>query len=294
MNRYKITYTNGQTILIYKKSKEDIDLKLWSNIGEIESIIPYTDKSHEEYIAKIKQRSEFLGYDRCNNEIYKCNCYKGYLIIQLAKDNTDDTYYDYAQYQEYKNSNFIIPITKVRSSPKEIYELINIQEPKYIIHSHRYYGEPKLSKPKELKGIQSIGKAIYISKHCEPQIFIKDNDVYIKHTDYFSYTWQPPKGERIDMPLTYYLEKYFNKSKNNKFAYPDCWGDIILRNEAWILLKDIIHLIETENITLSARKILQLQRYDEYSFIDTSNECEWMNFWENVCRCIKVYLEKNI
>lgn len=294
MNRYKVTYTNGQTVLIYKKSKEDIDLKLWSDIGKIESITPYMDTSHEEYISKIKQQSEFIGYNKYNNEVYKCKYYKGYIIIQFAKDKKDNTYYDYAEYQEYKNNKFINPITKILSTPREVYELITIQEPQYIIYSHRYYGEPKLSKPKELKGIQSIGKATYIPKHCEPQIFINEKDIYIKHTDYFSYTWQPPKGERIDMPLSYYMKKYFNKSKNNKFVYPDCWGDIILRNEAWILLKDIIPLIKTENITLSARKILQLQRYDRYSSIDTSNECEWINFWENVCRCIKDYLEKNI
>ena len=110
------------------------------------------------------------------------------------------------------------------STPKEVYEMISMQYPKYIIYSHRYYGEPKLQKPKELKGIKPIGKATYIPKHCEPQVFIKENDVYIRHTDYFSYTWQPPKGERIDMPISYYMNKYFNTKRNEKFVYPDCWG----------------------------------------------------------------------
>ena len=41
MNRWKITYTNWQVIRIYKKSKEDIYFKLWSEIGGIESITPY-------------------------------------------------------------------------------------------------------------------------------------------------------------------------------------------------------------------------------------------------------------
>ena len=158
------------------------------------------------------------------------------------------------------------------STPEKVYKLILIQYPQYIIYSHRYYGEPKLSKPKELKRINPIGKAIYIPKHCEPQIFIKDKDVYIKHTDYFSYIWSPPEGERIDIPLSYYAEKYFNKKKKNKFVYPDCWGSIVLRNEAWILLKDIIPLMETENSILVSKNILQMQRYDNYSSIDTNNE----------------------
>ena len=293
MNRWKITYTNGQVIPIYKKSKEDIDLKLWSEIGEIESITPDIDTSHEKYIEKIKQQSEFLGYDRYNHEVYKCKYNKGYMLIQLAKDKSDNTYYDYAKYQEYKKCDLINPITKTMSTPKEVYEMISMQYPKYIIYSHRYYGEPKLQKPKELKGIKPIGKATYIPKHCEPQVFMKDNDVYIRHTDYFSYTWQPPKGERIDMPISYYMNKYFNTKINEKFVYPDCWGSIILRNEAWILLKDILQMIQTENYTSTAQEILKLQKMDKYTpSFSTSDDIEWIRFWENVCKCVKEnYLE---
>lgn len=293
MNRYKITFTNNRTLLLYKKQQSDINKSLYEkDFGIIQSIMLYKDKSHEECISKIKQHSEFLGYDRFNYEVYKCYYYKGYLIIRLAKDTSDNTYYDYADYQEYKTNRLIQPVLKTMSTPKEVYNLIIIKNPQYIICSHRYYGEPKLSKPKELKGINPIGKATYISKHCEPQIFIKYNDVYIKHTDYFSYIWQPPIGERIDMPLTYYLKKYFSKAKKNNFIYPDCWGSIVLRNEAWILLKDILPMIQTENNTLTAQNIIQMQKNDKYSFIDTSNECEWIRFWENVCKCVKNHSKK--
>ena len=288
MNRWKITYTNGKVILTYKKSKEDIDLKLLSDIGEIESITPYTDTSHEKYIAKIKQQSEFLGYDRYNYEVYKCKYAKGYMLIQLAKDKSDNTYYDYAQYKEFKNCDLINPVTKVMSNPKEVYEMISMKYPEYIIYSRRYYEEPNLSKPKELKGIKPIGKATYIPKHCEPQVFVKENDVYIKHTDYFSYTWQPPKGERIDMPLSYYMNKYFNTKRNEKFVYPDNWGSIILRNEAWILLKDILLIMQTENYTSIAQEILKLQKLDKYTpNFSVADDIEWIRFWENVCKCVK-------
>lgn len=295
MNRYKITFNNGKTLLIYNKRQSDINISLYEHdFGEIQSIIPYTDQSHEEYISRIKQQSEFIGYDKYNYEVYQCKYYKGYLVIRFSKDKEDNTYYDYADYQEYKDNRFIEPVTKTMSTPKQVYELITTQEPKYIIYSHRYYGEQKLSKPKELKSIKPIGKVTYIPKHCEPQIFVNNKDIYLKHTDYFSYLWQPPKGERIDMPLSYYTEKYFNKNKKEKFVYSDCWGSIVLRNEAWILLKNIIPLIETETSVLVARKILQMQIYDKYSSIDTSNDCEWINFWENVCKLVKDYLEKNI
>ena len=95
MNRYKITFYNGQSLLLYKPSMNEINTSLYEHdFGGIQSITPYTDQSHEEYITKIKQQSEFIGYDR-QYETYKCLYYKGYLIIQFVKDNSDNTYYDY-------------------------------------------------------------------------------------------------------------------------------------------------------------------------------------------------------
>ena len=96
------------------------------------------------------------------------------------------------------------------------------------------------------------------------------------------------------MPLSYYMKKYFSKDKKDKFVYPDCWGDIVLRNEAWILLKDIIPLIKTENEVIAAQKILKLQQQErKYSHINSNNECEWKNFWERVVKYIRNTLEEN-
>lgn len=288
MNRYKITFTNDKELLIYKRSQEELLQSDWSMFGDIKSIELYTDKSHEEYITKIKEISTFLGYDQHNHEVYRCEYYKGYIIIRLAKDNEDDDYYDYVQYTEYVNGRLIEPILKTMSTPKEVYELITNSYPQYIIYSHRYYSEPKLVRPKELKGIKAIGSVDFIPNKCKVQIFVKDKDVYIKHTDYFSSSWQPPKGEHVDMPISYYLKKYFNHSKKDKFVYPDGWGDIVLRNEAWILLKDILPLIKTENEVVSAQNILKLQSQErKYSYIDSCNKNEWERFWERVVKYVK-------
>lgn len=289
MNRYKITFNNGQTLLLYGQSQTELNTSIWSNdFGGIKSIDLYTDNSYLDYIEKIKAQSEFLGYDFYHRECYKCSYYKGYLIIKFSKDKIDNTYYDLALYQEHKNHRILEPLGFIVSDPKEVYNIINAPCPKYIIYSHRYYGQPKLSKPKELKGIKPIGKATYIPKHCEPQVFIKENDVYIKHTDYFSYTWRPPEGERIDMPISYYMSKYFNETRKEKFVYPDGWGSIILRNEAWILLKDILQTMRTENYTTIAQEILELQKKNKYSpSFSVSADMEWIRFWENVCRCVK-------
>lgn len=291
MNRYKITFNNGQTLLLYKPTQSDINIQLYENdFGGIQSITPYTDTSHLEYITKIKQQSKFLGYDLHNHETYKCPYYKGYLVIQFAKDPTDNTYYDYAQYIEYKDNRFIEPVTKTMSTPEKVYNLISLKHPEYIVYSHRYYGEPKLPKPKELKGIKQLCSVDFISNKCRTPIFIKDNDLWIKHSDYFSSEWRPPKGERLDMPLSYYAKKYFNKEKNEKFVYPDCWGSIVLRNEAWLHIKDIIPMIRTENPANIAKTILELQAKDNYSPHDLDSlDCEWCNYWENIIRKVQKY-----
>jgi hypothetical protein len=194
MNRWTITYDNGMVLKLYKKDKSQISLK--DSIGNVTSIEPCTDRTHETYIQKIKDMSEFLGYDYANRECYKCEHYKGYVIIKLSKDNEDNTYYDTAMYQENVNGCLTKPISFTFSNPKMVYNLLVTERPQYIVYSHRYYGEPKLLKPKELKNISSIGSAVFIPKKCNPSVYIKDNDIWIKHTDYFSYTWQPPKGEK--------------------------------------------------------------------------------------------------
>lgn len=289
MNRYEVTYELGKKVLLYGNSERELHTELYTKLfGGVQSIKLYTDKTHEMWIEKIKELSDFIKADNSGHEYYKANYYKGYIIVRLTKDTNDDTYYAYAEYTEYKTDRFAELMGIISSSPQEIYQLITINRPEYIVYSHRYYGEPKLSKPKELKNVKAAGKAVYILKKCEPHVFIKDNDVYIKHTDYFSSMWRPPQGERLDMPTSYYLKKYFDKSRSERFVYADGWGSIILRNEAWILLKNILPLIKTENNILVAREILSLQaKSDGYSPAGIEDSCEWARFWESVCNCVE-------
>lgn len=291
MKRYELKFSSGQTLLLYKRSKEEINTELYEkDLGKLESINLYEDTAHEEYIELIKQQCKFVTNTK-HREIYEAKYYKGHMFILLFKDLEDGHYYDYAEYSEHIDNRILQPITRTMSTPKKVCELLSIKGIKYEVISHRYYGEPKLSKPKELKGIKPIGKVTYIPKHSEPQIFIKGKDVYIKHTDYFSPEWRPPKGERIGMPLSYYTEKYFNRTKSEKFIYPDCWGSIVLRNEAWIVIKDLIPLIETENEYIVAKNILKEQSKDEYSPRDIESDLDWVRFWEDMSKVVKRYIE---
>lgn len=112
------------------------------------------------------------------------------------------------------------------STPEKVYNLISQERPEYIVYSHRYYGQPKLSKPKELKGIKQLCIADFIPNKCKTPIFVKDNDIWIKHSDYFSSEWRPPEGENTGMPISYYMKKYFNKErKENLYILMD--GEVL-------------------------------------------------------------------
>lgn len=56
----------------------------------------------------------------------------------------------------------------------------------------RIFGEPKLKKPKELNNIKQSGNISFCRNKCKCPYFIKGNDIYIKHQDYFSKSFEPP------------------------------------------------------------------------------------------------------
>ena len=57
MKRYELKFSSGQTLLLYKRSKEEINTELYEkDLGKLESISLYEDTAHEEYIELIKQQ----------------------------------------------------------------------------------------------------------------------------------------------------------------------------------------------------------------------------------------------
>lgn len=235
MKRWKTTWL-GKEVLWYGEDEEYIRSHDLCDKGA--DIILYDDTVHLPIIAWIKNNFKYKGKRLASHgnglrELYVGDCFLGKVEVQLFKDLRDNTYYDYTQYRIWKSKRYLNPITWCVGDYKKLWnEVLNVQNIQYEVYSKRYYGQPKLNKPKELKNIKSIGTAEFIPKHCDCQMFIKDNDLWIKHDDYFSRLWRPPKGERLDMPTSYYLKKYFDKIKKDKFIYPDGWGSIVLRNNA--------------------------------------------------------------
>lgn len=110
---------------------------------------------------------------------------------------------------------------------------------KIEVVSKRYYGEPSLKKPSILKGLKPSGSLVFIPKKCTCPFFIKDDDVYIKHRDWCSPSCRLP-DKLSGAPLTKVCDHLGIKNKSEKFCYPDCWGDVVLRNEAWIVIRHAI------------------------------------------------------
>lgn len=295
MKRWQTTYL-GKPFLIYADSEEDVRQNWGSWFDEGTDIVPYEDTKYMDYINDIKNMGEFIREVPHKHhemrEIYKCDCFCGTVFIQLSKDLNDGVYYDCVHFQVWEYGYMITPITWTFCEVEKFCEtILYVNSLKYVVHSYRLYGQPKLNKPKELKGIKSIGNAIF-NTHVNPQIFISDKDVWIRHNDYFSSSWRPPEGERIDMPTSYYMKKYFNIERPEKFIYADCWGDIVLRNEAWIKLENLVPLCRYKEMNYSqiARKIIQQQKLVEKGMSD--GVCnEWEMFWEKVVKVVKSNME---
>lgn len=176
------------------------------------------------------------------------------------------------------------------SNPEEYYNQFCKDKLKFEVYSHRFYDEPKLLKPKELKGIKQAFSVDYIPNKCRCQCFIKDNDVWVKHRDYFSEV-QKPEPHELGMPLNYFAEKYMGKNRPKKFIYDDAWGSVVLRDEAWLILYNLISEIQSGRFELDIINDIREQQeqyhgFEKYELVSTDME----RFWEGVVKESKKHL----
>lgn len=126
------------------------------------------------------------------------------------------------------------------SNPKDFFSNYIESKLDFNEYSVRIYGEEKLQKPAELRGINRAFSVDYIPQKARCQVFIKDNDVWIKHVDYFSPSLDTLPEDKV-ANLTGLIDKdLINREKRKKFVYNDYWGGIVLRNEAWICIKNLM------------------------------------------------------
>lgn len=155
---------------------------------------------------------------------------------------------------------------------------------RFEVYSLRQYGQPKLTKPRELKGIKQVMSIDYIAKKCRCPIFIKDDDVWIQHNDYFSESMKLPL-EDIGMPLEYLAKKHLNKDNRKKFIYPDAWGRIVLRNQAWLRIHNLLKQIHENRFQSDIIRDIREQQEKLHSFEELDLCCTDMErFWEKLVR----------
>ena len=228
-----------------------------------------------EQIEKLCKHGTLIGTQDRGSTIrwlYKFETVCGTLCCKLYQ-SIDKEWYDYCEYRQ--ENDFCWTMSKIN----KLYDIVKQDSIIFTVYSFRYYGEPKLSKPKELKGIKPIGSATYIPKHCSPQVFVKGNDVWIKHTDYMSAIWKPPLDD-FGKDTSYYLNKYFGINRGNKFIYADNWGSIVLRNEAWLLIENFVPVMKYVSEDKMAYELCRQQQLEL--------PCrEWYDFWIDVYRCVK-------
>lgn len=266
----------------------------------IENVTLYDNRDYLSYISKMLENVTLEGVqhrnNNCDREWYKTKTTFGVLRFRLIKDCNDDSYFDYTDYQFVSNDCKVLPCTFEMSTPQKVYQKYFLESPRCEIYSYRLYGEPKLVKPIELKGIKPSFTVEFIPNKCNCQCFVKNNDVWIKHRDFFSASHRPASKD-IGTPLTCRLKKYFNCDKNylNKFVYPDSWGGIVLRNEAWIVFRNIKDFVLAERIppVISVKNMFLNTELIRKSGI-YSLPTEWDRFFENVLKTYVEYLKGEI
>lgn len=250
---------DGRIIRLYFKTQNEA-LKAFD---DIKSVKLCTNDTHLNSIRQIKEMYDKQD-QKGEKELYVSKDKK--IAVVLFKDFENNTYYDYLKYIVFTQK--LIPHTLwTVSNPKTfVANMLNKGWISWNVHSVRQYGQPRLKKPSKLAGMRMSFPVTFRKAKC--QCFIEGNDVWVKHRDYFSKSWSPPNGD-LGKSQDYYLNKYFDKQRNKKFIYSDSWGSVVLRNEAWITIKNIIPAKEYMNKYAMMNELIQAYKsYYSLSRVD--------------------------
>lgn len=161
---------------------------------------------------------------------------------------------------------------------------------RFSIYSLRHYGQPRLKKPKELRGVKQVFSVNYIYRKCKCQIFIHGGDVWVRHNDYFSPSMKLPP-EDVGKPLGYLAEKYLGKKRAAKRQYEDAWGSIVLRRQAWLKIANLYWHVQQGTSPLKLWNEIRRQQEVWHDFEEGDLYCTAMErFWE---RAVLTLYEKN-
>ena len=270
------------------KSETVTDVQPYNNFEYLKTIDEMISKSERLVIqnTKFNRTKEWYKYQTCD----------GTLRFRLYKDKSDGLYYDICEYQFMSNDSLVYPITFTYSNPQDTYNLFFTPPLSCEVVSYRLYGQPKLNKPSELKGVKQSFSVDFIRNKCKCQCFVNGDDLWIKHRDFFSPCHVPSDPKDYGTPLRYRLKKYFgvDKAYLDKFVYPDSWGEIILRNEAWIVFRNIRQVAKRDSHIPVSTVVKSFVGSDVLikNGIHSLDGC-WHRFFETVCNKYTEYISNN-
>lgn len=303
MKRWLVTIQQDKqpkVIGLYYPTKEELQSK-WKDL-DILDIREDKDLCYQSLVDNIQKQSSLIQEKQNSppvvREYYLKTLIDGILAFQLWKNTTDNIYYDRVQYKFQ---------SKDRTTITSLWTIMSVEDfhAKFFdcslyceIPIYRFYGEPKMSKPKELKGTKQSFSTEWIHKKCTCPCFVKDNDLWIYHKDFFSQLHKPNDPTDFDKPLSYLIKKYFRQDKTHldKFIYSDCWGSIVLRNEAWIVFRNFKQEIERDRHTIiSAMKdvFLESDAMQKRSYVRQLTR-DWDLFFERLIMNYKQYTKERI
>ena len=253
-----------------------------------------TDDSYKAYFQEIKEKAAEILHDFRSREVWKIPVLDGYVLFRPYI--YDGEYLDGCEYQKHYCLRGMTPQAWILSNPKDFAEIYVMRhECAYQVVSRGLYGQPKLKKPDAIKGVKSSFSVPFLIHKGKPKAifrcFVKGDDLYIKCTDYFSQSFQPPDPKDIGLPLDAMYRKYFGElPRGKKFVYTDCWGDIVLRNEAWLKFEGLIPWCKAE------RKweihIMLCCIFADSEKIKLNSGDDWAVFFERLSEKLKLHISE--
>ena len=169
------------------------------------------------------------------------------------------------------------------------------------ILTQRKWGQPKITKPKELSKVPYITFKLYRSKSgCTFKVFTKDNDLYIYWADFFSSDYEPYKDDPKHGENNAWIAKCFNEQfgtsvvlRDRDFLYSDAWSGIVLRNEAYTKCEGFFDFIEQYKYDFITCKNLFLREHEKvFEFEEYTLENTAYSLWGNLLVEILGYFYK--
>lgn len=276
MDRFAVTTENG-VMHLYYPSIDDAK-RSWPNAR----IEPYDDDGYLRYIDLLIDAADDSCIDYRGRTVLRRLFPWGELKLRLTR--MGDSWYDMCEFQEQNNNAHIVNFMWTLSEPKLVWEKFFGYEVRYELLQCvcKSYGQRPI-KPKELKGMKPVFGVKFIK--LKSQVFVKDNDIYIYHNEYFC-PEMPIDPADYGTPFSYRANKYLGKNASKKFIYDDNWGSILLHNVAWCKFVNFMKLFEI----MKPNDIALLMRdktYDFHNFDKTKGDTfQWLAFYEQICNGI--------